>query len=73
MALSIEPKLCKGCGICVYFCPKSVLDLDELGKIYVKNPENCIVCGQCQLRCPDYAITVTKENARRHVINRLAS
>lgn len=61
MALDVKPKLCKGCGICVHFCPKAVLDLDNMGKIYVKDPDKCIVCGQCELRCPDYAVKVTKE------------
>ena len=60
MALNINPKFCKGCGICVAFCPKQVLALDERGKIYVQDPEKCISCGQCELRCPDFAITVAK-------------
>ena len=60
MALTINKKYCKGCGICVAFCPKQVLDLDELGKVYEKAPENCISCGQCELRCPDFAIQVSK-------------
>ena len=60
MALKINQKYCKGCGICVAFCPKQVLELDELGKVYEKAPENCISCGQCELRCPDFAIQVSK-------------
>ena len=60
MALEINKKYCKGCGICVAFCPKQVLELDELGKVYAKAPEACILCGQCELRCPDYAIFVDK-------------
>lgn len=60
MALDIQSKFCKGCGICVNFCPKKVLDLDELGKIYAKEPDKCIMCGQCELRCPDYAIKVNR-------------
>ena len=54
--LKTVPKYCKGCGICVEFCPKKVLKLDELGKIAVESPDDCVACGQCQLRCPDYAI-----------------
>ena len=56
MAVVINKKYCKGCGICVAFCPKQVLEVDELGKVFEKNPEACISCGQCELRCPDYAI-----------------
>ncbi len=56
----IKTERCKGCGICVAFCPKKVLAIDTLGKVYVANPEACIACGQCELRCPDYAIFVDK-------------
>ena len=54
------PKWCKGCGICVAFCPKEVLAVEK-EKIVVKNPENCILCGLCELRCPDYAIWLDEE------------
>ena len=63
MALQINKRYCKGCGICVAFCPKQVLELDEVGKVYAKQPDACIACGQCELRCPDYAIFVVKEEA----------
>lgn len=64
MALTINPKHCKGCNICVAFCPKQVLDLDEVGKVYIKDLDKCISCGQCELRCPDYVIKVTKETRK---------
>ena len=37
-----------------------VLALDELGKVHVVKGDDCIACGQCELRCPDYAIFVDK-------------
>lgn len=58
--ISIKMPRCKGCGICVAFCPKQVLGLDDLGKVQVLNPDACIGCGQCELRCPDYAIFVDR-------------
>lgn len=54
-SLTVEKDWCKGCGICVAFCPKNVLELKD-GKINIKDIESCIQCGQCELRCPDYAI-----------------
>lgn len=53
---------CKGCGICVHFCPKQVLELDNEGKVCVASPEDCIACRICELRCPDMAIEVILEN-----------
>ena len=57
---TLKLERCKGCGICVNFCPKKVLELDALGKVVVARPEDCIACGQCELRCPDYAIFMDK-------------
>jgi len=34
--LAINREWCKGCGICVAFCPKDVLVLDEEGKACLK-------------------------------------
>ncbi|MFP4031785.1 MAG: ferredoxin family protein [Desulfococcaceae bacterium] len=52
---------CKGCGICVHFCPKSVLELDAEDKVVAARPEDCICCMLCELRCPDLAIEVAIE------------
>lgn len=53
--IEINPGWCKGCGICVAFCPGGALGLvDE--KVRLLFPGKCVKCGLCELRCPDYAI-----------------
>lgn len=49
---------CKGCGICVHFCPKNVLELDSEEKAVALRLQDCICCKMCELRCPDLAIEV---------------
>ena len=58
MALKVYLERCKGCGICVEFCPKKVLELSELEKVVVAREQDCIKCRQCEMRCPDFAIFV---------------
>lgn len=58
MALKVYLERCKGCGICVEFCPKKVLELSELEKVVVAREQDCIKCKQCEMRCPDFAIFV---------------
>lgn len=47
---------CKGCGICVAFCPKHVLELGEDGLVSIARPEDCVNCDLCDVLCPDLAI-----------------
>lgn len=60
--LSINQDWCKGCGVCVHFCPKRVLELNFKEKAVAIRPEDCICCMMCELRCPDIAIEVIVEN-----------
>ncbi|MBC8018150.1 MAG: 4Fe-4S binding protein [Verrucomicrobia bacterium] len=58
--IEIIEKYCKGCHICVEFCPTKVLEMKGFYAA-VKDLEACIKCMQCELRCPDFAIKVTTE------------
>ena len=60
MSLKVHTNRCKGCGICVAFCPKQVLAISEIKKVEVVAEDKCIQCGQCETRCPDCAIFVEK-------------
>ncbi len=57
--LLINQDWCKGCGICIAFCPKEALFLDSKGKVE-KNIDKCTYCGICETLCPDFALTVVK-------------
>lgn len=64
----LEYDWCKGCGICVAFCPKKVLGLKN-NKVYIIDNEKCNECGVCEEKCPDFAIYLRRRNDERTKIN----
>ena len=63
----IALEYCKGCGLCVWACPESVLTISTdtitvrgYHPAVVENPERCIGCISCALMCPDTAIVVER-------------
>jgi 2-oxoglutarate ferredoxin oxidoreductase subunit delta len=63
----VDGERCKGCGLCISFCPEDVLAYsDEYNQsgyniVYMKEPERCIGCAFCAQTCPDVAIEVYRE------------
>ena len=63
----IEKDACKGCGICIMVCPKNILEFtDELNQKGFQYPElthadKCILCENCMIYCPDFAVVVKKD------------
>lgn len=55
--ITVIPRYCKGCEICVKMCPAAVLDMKDF-KVRVVNLEACTECMLCEVRCPDFAIEV---------------
>ena len=62
--LVINTAWCKGCGICAAFCPKGHLEVKK-EKVRPIEGTDCILCGTCELRCPDYAIYVEETKEER--------
>ncbi|MBQ6959636.1 MAG: 4Fe-4S binding protein [Clostridia bacterium] len=58
--LILNPDWCKGCGICAAFCPKGALEIVN-DKVRRVADAECTLCGQCELRCPDYAIYINED------------
>ena len=59
--VTIHATWCKGCRICVEFCPPKVLEIDESeNHPRVAYPEKCTACHFCDTHCPDLAIVVRK-------------
>lgn len=67
MKVYIDEMICKGCGVCIYNCPKNVIHFSSaqnrkgftVAEVY--QIENCIGCRLCEISCPDFAIYVVKE------------
>ncbi len=63
----IAVEKCKGCGLCIRACPKSLLEMSKQtngqGVHYpVCNDESkCIACTFCATMCPDVAIEIEKD------------
>ncbi|KJR99637.1 MAG: hypothetical protein VR68_08905 [Peptococcaceae bacterium BRH_c4a] len=60
----IDNNYCKGCFLCMHYCPKKIIDkstnINGKGYAvpYIANPEECSNCKTCELICPELAITV---------------
>ena len=61
--IHVFPDWCKGCGICVAFCPTGVLEMKDQ-KAVVANPGKCVRCYLCARRCPDFAIGIEDSEGR---------
>ncbi|HEY49271.1 MAG TPA: ferredoxin family protein [Dehalococcoidia bacterium] len=62
--IEIDYELCKGCQLCISFCPKDVLSpsnkLNASGYLTVAFNRNgaCTGCAICAVVCPEAAIEV---------------
>lgn len=65
--IEIDNNYCKGCQLCIEVCPQEVLEVSGVRspKGYLMpraaRGEDCTGCLQCEMTCPDLAITVVVE------------
>jgi uncharacterized protein (DUF169 family)/NAD-dependent dihydropyrimidine dehydrogenase PreA subunit len=60
--IEIDKERCRGCGICVDFCPTSVFELSDINGRKVSSAarrDDCCACNTCAGQCPEGAITLT--------------
>jgi len=62
--IKIDREKCKGCELCVHFCPKGCLAMEDSYNRRGYKPsqmlkkDDCTGCAVCALVCPDVAIEV---------------
>lgn len=68
--ITIDEERCKGCELCVNFCPQQVIRLDSENYnakgyhpalLTETDTKLCTGCGICAVVCPDVCITVFRE------------
>lgn len=72
--IAIDQARCKGCNLCVAFCPQHVIALDTThlnAKGYhpavLNDPQQeCTGCAICSVVCPDVCIMVLREPLISH-------
>jgi 2-oxoglutarate ferredoxin oxidoreductase subunit delta len=67
--IRVDEEYCKGCGLCINFCPQKLIrTANHISKsgyhaAELCDPANkCTGCAVCAMVCPDVAITVYREN-----------
>lgn len=60
--IRVRVSWCKGCGLCVDYCNRGVLEMRDALPCVVQ-AERCTRCLQCEVMCPDFAITVVPEDS----------
>lgn len=58
--ITIEERWCKGCALCVNYCPQKILYIGDDFKVHVSDESECLGCYLCEYRCPDFAISVNE-------------
>ena len=63
--IEIDKERCKGCQLCMTYCPKACIEEDKsINKkgvypvLFLDREKKCTGCSFCAIICPDLCITV---------------
>ncbi|MDG5787635.1 ferredoxin family protein [Evansella sp. AB-P1] len=75
MKVVFNENYCKGCSLCIAFCPQEIISLAKRinNKGYrpaeVKDQNKCTSCTACAVMCPDNVITVYRPIKKRSSVS----
>lgn len=65
--VTVNIDYCKGCGLCVDFCPQEIMQLETevitqkgYHPAHCVDQDRCTSCLNCAMMCPDVAITIER-------------
>lgn len=65
--IKINQELCKGCQLCIFFCPKkSITQSDKVNAggyfaAQLRKDSDCTGCATCAVVCPEVIIEVYRD------------
>ena len=75
--LSLNKRLCNGCGLCAEICPKDsirIIPAEIADECLIKKAtidfdvSSCVLCGECAVLCPLNALTMEVDGKEKSVI-----
>ena len=64
--IHIDDSLCKGCALCVYYCPRDVFAMGRRSNpkgytlVEIRDEAACVGCRLCEIACPDLALYIER-------------
>jgi 2-oxoglutarate ferredoxin oxidoreductase subunit delta len=67
----IDKHMCKGCGLCINFCPQKILTFEKqlnakgFYPATILDESKCTGCAICARMCPEAAIEVFRDEVKK--------
>ena len=57
--IEVIEEYCKGCAICIEFCPKKCFILENFKAVVIN--DDCTGCEICEKLCPDFGLKIYRK------------